>query len=658
MLHRVNISLVLALFLSFSFALFPHGLWIKQHFKHWDLLSLYGKPIIQNPDGYFFGRLAQEWADGDPLNEDLLRNFPEGGIRYSYTPLISVVYGVLQRLTGLPLEWVGFWFSPILGSLFVIPLVLFWYFAGNLWIGFGSAIITALSSVYLMRVFVLDIDTDSMNLFFIFSVALFLLLSYKNRENWRAYVYYLFALLFSFLFFWWYAHPEFFVLSFIGFWILTFKQKRFFYFSLFGFGTLWLFTSLFVGYPVGMDILHRLFLYLGLKFPTVETQGVPEVIKTIGEQAKVSFSKTYLFYFSSEIPFYIALVFFPLFLIRHIKANLLILPLFILLLFAILHGNNRLYLYVSPILSASFVYGVYLISRLKNFLEKKSLRLFVGYVFPFMMVFIGINWLSLLDRSPGYFISREVVQDLKKLKELTPEDAKILTWWDYGYAIAYYSNRAVFHDGGSQFFIKTPLIAYGLMSEEEKAHRIFSCVSDPVFNLKFFELAKKQGLFRALESSLEHCHRAPYPKTYLLITEDMISKTGAISYLAFGKSHPLLRLPECAPPDCRETFEKDKGLYVQDFNGSITEYQAKEVIVVDKGRVERNLFNSPKGVLYVVKKDGKSYGFFVPEKVKNSSLITLYAIRQNREGFRLVYDNFPYTVLYEITSYKQPQSLQ
>ncbi len=41
------------------------------------------------------------------------------------------------------------------------------------------------------------------------------------------------------------------------------------------------------GYPVGMDILGRLFIYFGI--PIVESKYVPEVLKTISEQGRVSF---------------------------------------------------------------------------------------------------------------------------------------------------------------------------------------------------------------------------------------------------------------------------------------------------------------------------------------------------------------------------------
>jgi undecaprenyl-diphosphooligosaccharide--protein glycosyltransferase len=259
-------KLSLALLFAFFVSLIPHGVEIYNYFKHQDIYFLDGKPFIQNPDGYFFGRLAKDFKRG----EDVLRNFPEGGVGYGYPPLISFMYGILLRLTGIEIEWLGFWLSPIFGSFFVIPFVLFWHRLGNLWVGFAGAVLTALSSAYYTRVFVLDLDTDSLNLFFIFSIALFLLLAYQKKDSWHAYLFVALAVLFSLLFYWWYAHPEFFVLQFLGFLLLALQNRRLFYAGLTGLLFLWVLISFMAGYPLGMDILGRLFFYFGIPISPVE----------------------------------------------------------------------------------------------------------------------------------------------------------------------------------------------------------------------------------------------------------------------------------------------------------------------------------------------------------------------------------------------------
>jgi hypothetical protein len=90
-------NLSLALLFAFFVSLVPHIVEIYNYFKHQDIYFLDSKPFIQNPDGYFFGRLAKDFERG----EDVLRNFPEGGVKYDYPPLISFMYGILLRLTGM-----------------------------------------------------------------------------------------------------------------------------------------------------------------------------------------------------------------------------------------------------------------------------------------------------------------------------------------------------------------------------------------------------------------------------------------------------------------------------------------------------------------------------------------------------------------------------
>jgi asparagine N-glycosylation enzyme membrane subunit Stt3 len=412
------------------------------------------------------------------------------------------------------------------------------------------------------------------------------------------------------------------------------------------------------GYPLGMDILGRLFLYFGIPISPVESKNVPEVLKTISEQGRVSFLHSYPLYFSSKFPFYIVLIFLPLLFFRFFKGQLLLLPLYILLVLSVVKGSIRVYMYSAPVLAMGFAYGVFFISKISDFLEKRSLKLFVGGLFPPLMLMFAINWVSLIDRMPGFFISKEVVKDLQRLKDLTPKDAKILSWWDYGYPIVYYSQRAVFHDGGTQFSIKTPLIAYALLQEEKTAQGLFLCISDPIFNHRAWERLRTLGLYKALEQSAKECQVKPYGKIYLLITEDMLDKTQPMQQLAYGKGSILLKLPPCER-DCKAELNREAGIYTQIVGKSSTEYSVKEIFWIEEGgKVKRETFNNPKGgTLYLVKKGRTIYGFFVGEKLKNSALLSLYTIRKDREGFRLVYDNFPYSVLYEVISSKPPQPL-
>jgi hypothetical protein len=196
-------------------------------------------------------------------------------------------------------------------------------------------------------------------------------------------------------------------LQFLGFLLLALQNRRLFYAGLTGLLSLWVLISFMAGYPLGMDILGRLFLYLGVPISPVESKNVPEVLKTISEQGRVSFLHSYPLYFSSEFPFYIALIFLPLLFFRFFKGQLLLLPLYVLLVLSVVKGSIRVYMYSAPVLAMGFAYGAFLISRLSDFLEKRSLKLFVGGLFPPLMLMSAINWFSLIDKMPGFFISKE-----------------------------------------------------------------------------------------------------------------------------------------------------------------------------------------------------------------------------------------------------------
>ena len=50
-------------------------------------------------------------------------------------------------------------------------------------------------------------------------------------------------------------------------------------------------------------------------------------------------------------------------------------------------------------------------------------------------------------------ISKQVVDDYREaywwLRDNTPEDARVMAWWDYGYQLASIANRATIADGNT-----------------------------------------------------------------------------------------------------------------------------------------------------------------------------------------------------------------
>jgi len=64
------------------------------------------------------------------------------------------------------------------------------------------------------------------------------------------------------------------------------------------------------------------------------------------------------------------------------------------------------------------------------------------------------------------------------LKDNTPEDARIMAWWDYGYQIAGIANRTTIADGNTWNHEHIALLGYILTSPEKEAHRIARHLAD------------------------------------------------------------------------------------------------------------------------------------------------------------------------------------
>jgi dolichyl-diphosphooligosaccharide--protein glycosyltransferase len=66
------------------------------------------------------------------------------------------------------------------------------------------------------------------------------------------------------------------------------------------------------------------------------------------------------------------------------------------------------------------------------------------------------------------------------VRDNTPEDARVLAWWDYGYQITGVANRTSVADGNTWSLEHIALLARSLTSEEKKGHRIMKHLADYV----------------------------------------------------------------------------------------------------------------------------------------------------------------------------------
>lgn len=133
-------------------------------------------------------------------------------------------------------------------------------------------------------------------------------------------------------------------------------------------------------------------------------------------------------------------------------------------------------------------------------LRKRKIRGYAIMIFLLatMMIPTGVNWAIMMDRPAlilyGASVSPEPHQDwletLEWIKNNTPEDAKIMAWWDYGYWIQTQANRTTYMDNGAymsdriidnaNLFTDTPERAVERLQEKDADYLVLYVVGQKV----------------------------------------------------------------------------------------------------------------------------------------------------------------------------------
>jgi len=142
---------------------------------------LYKENLITGYDAYYYARLSEEIFQNQDI--DKLRNVPDFfGVE---KPLIAYLGNFLSYL--IPKEYVYAYTPPLLSVFFVIPLFFWIKRFSNIYLFIGSALIGGLNSIYFSRTYIGKYDTDSLILFFIFLILLFITISLEEiREREKA----------------------------------------------------------------------------------------------------------------------------------------------------------------------------------------------------------------------------------------------------------------------------------------------------------------------------------------------------------------------------------------------------------------------------------------------------------------------------------------
>ncbi|NPA54620.1 MAG: hypothetical protein GXO21_08160 [Aquificae bacterium] len=639
-------------------------IWLKN--KHFYFFK--DRAIFTGNDSFFFARYAEEYFSGKykPGEPDFLRNVPDFLPYWDPVPLLSVLSGFISKLQGDYIENISLWLIPILSVLFVIPMVLFFKRIGYPLAGFSGALLTVISLAYLPRTSIGRLDTDSLNLFFPFAIALFLLLFSYERKNIK-YLYISLAGILANLYMWWYQQPSLLLAIVISFLIfLTIERKlKFSKDDLIGIGVFLLLANpmnLFKGIS---NAIYKIQSYVFLAGEKAVQGGFPNIQQWVTELEHYDFSRLGKLIVGNEFLFGLGLFGLLLLIVNKWKPFILLLP-FLVLGFIPLIGAMRFSMYLVPFIGIGI--GAIFDFLIQKFKEKKALeennKLNFGLSLISAAIILGL--LLYTNKYSFAFVIKPkfpppLAGDFLSLKEKTEENAWIWTWWSEGYMVEYYGNRGVFVDPGSQFTPKTYFIAlsYSIDKPYLAKNTILSIAS---VGLKGIKEELNKGI--PPEKIKENVLKGKYIKDvknpiYWLFTIrslaafDGINKIGTWNfklqnglekqYQYIGRCKNLSRtkiLCSVWKIDLKEGIVKAGNKY----------YPLKAIYFkTSKGEIKKGIYNQKGLNLVLVNSNYGAFGFLMYDQPLRSMFTQMYLLRNfDRENFELVYDNFPFSVLYKV----------
>ncbi|AFL69133.1 STT3 domain-containing protein [Sulfurospirillum barnesii] len=502
-MHKMSRFSYLNLFIfssiAFLFSFVVRLIWVYQ-FNDYEAFTFAGQFMINTNDGYY-------WAEGA---RDLLSSISQ---KYDLSPIDSApawLTYVAVKLLPFSFESIIFYMPAILGSLIVIPLILIAHNLKMIEVGFLAALLGSIAVSYYNRTMVGYYDTDMLTIVFPTFLVWSLILAFRTQEE----KYLIITAIEIIAYRWWYPQSyslEFAFFGLILLYMLIFQRKNIFYYQLLAImlfammgldalirsgivmGVYWLFKQeKFQKYTYGIlaVAIALFFLSGGFEPIWVQLKGYVfkdaievadaelslhffSVMQTIREAGQIPFSVFAERISGHTVTFILSLVGYGLLLKRY-PVMFLALPL-LGLGFLALWGGLRFTIYAVPVCALGVAYLLFTCSE---FIMTSFVNDRVGSIVKSSFVILaslGILYPNLLHvmnyRVPTVFNQTEVAQ-LDMLKSQVQREDYIVTWWDYGYPLRYYSDVKTLIDGGKHSGEVNFPVSFMLTNSMESAARL------------------------------------------------------------------------------------------------------------------------------------------------------------------------------------------
>ena len=452
---------------AFAFSVAVRLIWYYQ-FSGYEPFMFNSQFMINTNDGYYFAEGARDILSGVSQKNDL-------------SPLDSAASRLSAFFaTVLPFsfETVIFFMPAFLGSLVVVPIILIAKNLKNLEMGLIAALLASIANSYYNRTMIGYFDTDMLNIVLPMFLLWSIIWAIKTNED----KYLLITALDILVYRWWYPQSYSLEFSFFGLillYTLIFDRKNLYNYKLLA---LMMFAMLnldgFIRFPLVLAIFyifkqerferyiyHILVASLALFFASggfepilallkiyvfkdavsISEQGMGlhfySVMQTIREAGQIPF-ETFASRISGHIVTFVLSIGGFIYLAYRHKVMLFGLPL-IGLGFLASVGGLRFTIYAVPVLA----FGVaFLITEIARFMPTNRLKILSMTAFTLAILYPNIAHVREY-KVPTVFNSDEV-KVLDELKNIAQREDYVISWWDYGYPLRYYSDVKTLTDGG------------------------------------------------------------------------------------------------------------------------------------------------------------------------------------------------------------------
>jgi len=486
----------LLMLIAFVFSMAIRYIWIYD-FSGVSEFNWHGQLMINTNDGYAYAEGARDMLQGFHQKHDL---------SYYGTSLSTLTY-LLAKILPISFETLILWMPAVFGSLLVVPIMLIARALKQEYMGFIAALLGGIVWSYYNRTMAGYYDTDMLTIVtptFVLWSLIYNIVYEKNR-------YLLYIPFFMILSLWWYAQSYSLMMSMIivmAIYTFIFERDKIFFYKILIFMLiaiasifLWLKIILFIGlflfFHLKQETLSKktLVLILTVVFAIVLFTGgfnpiiaqlkgyifrdaiasewdnlhlhYFAVVKTVREAGQIPFEVFADRISGNPTIFILSVIGYILLSIRY-RVMWLALPL-VGLGFLALKGGLRFTVYAVPPMALGIAYLIMLISKFFNtfIFKEKTLKIFkVGFITFATILILYPNIKHVIGYKVPTVFNKQEVSVLNSLHKIASREDYVVTWWDYGYPIRYYSDVKTLIDGGKHSGKNNFSVAYALTHDQ------------------------------------------------------------------------------------------------------------------------------------------------------------------------------------------------